>query len=60
MRLFLALLFFVSVSAHAGDTTKLYNPAANVAIDLSIRVAKAKREGKHVMSQVGGNWCIWC
>ncbi|MDB5197037.1 MAG: thioredoxin family protein, partial [Flaviaesturariibacter sp.] len=32
----------------------------NVAKDLSIIVAKAKREGKHVMIQVGGNWCIWC
>jgi len=60
MRFSLVLLLFVSISAHAGDTTKLYNPAANVAKDLSEAVAKAKKEGKHVMIQVGGNWCIWC
>ena len=27
-------------------------------IDSALAVAKA--EGKHVICQVGGNWCVWC
>ncbi|MDB5253621.1 MAG: thioredoxin family protein [Flaviaesturariibacter sp.] len=60
MRWFLSFLLLATLSSHAGDTAKLYNPAANVAKDLSTAVSRARREGKHVMIQVGGNWCIWC
>ena len=60
MRFLFSLVLFVSLKSFAGDTTKLYNPAANVKKDVAAVVAKAKKEGKHVMLQVGGNWCIWC
>ena len=60
MRFLFSLVLFVSLKSFAGDTTKLYNPAANVKKDVAAAVAKAKKEGKHVMLQVGGNWCIWC
>jgi thioredoxin-related protein len=53
-----ALLF--SIQAFAGDTTHLYNPTANVARDVSMLVKQAKKENKHVILMVGGNWCIWC
>jgi thioredoxin-related protein len=23
-------------------------------------MAKAKKESKHVLLQIGGNWCVWC
>ena len=48
------------VSAHAGDSTKLYDPYANVAKDVAQALAKAKKERKHVILQIGGNWCVWC
>lgn len=57
--LFIVLLFF-SVSVRANDSTKLYNPYANAAKDITALLAKAKQEKKHVLIQVGGNWCIWC
>ncbi|MDB5205938.1 MAG: thioredoxin family protein [Flavisolibacter sp.] len=60
MRYLFTLILFISLKAFAGDTTKLYNPAANVKKDIAVALAKAKKEGKHVLIQVGGNWCIWC
>ena len=55
-----SLVLLVSMQGIAGDSTKLYNPAADVKKDVATAIAKAKKEGKHVMLQVGGNWCVWC
>jgi len=60
---FLALFsfsLFITFSAAANDTTKLYNPWANAAKDIEKGVATAKATNKHVLVQVGGNWCTWC
>lgn len=48
------------VGVFAGDTTKLYNPLAVVEKDVAAALQQAKRENKHVMLQIGGNWCVWC
>jgi thioredoxin-related protein len=37
-----------------------YDPARNAAQDIRDAVAEAGREGKRVMLEVGGEWCIWC
>lgn len=50
--LFLALL----TPVFAG----VYNPDSDAQADISAAVAQAKKEGKHVLIQVGGNWCPWC
>ena len=60
MRLLFVFFLFVSINSYANDTTKLYNPAANVARDIEAALVKAKSEKKNVLIQVGGNWCIWC
>ena len=39
---------------------KPYNPKADAQADINKLVAKAKKEGKNIMIQAGGNWCIWC
>ncbi len=39
---------------------KIYNPSANAKNDIAKAVLQAKQEGKHVIIQVGGNWCPWC
>ena len=67
----LALVLFafiaISVSAVAQDNqpakkepVTIYNPKANAKADIDAAVAKAKKAGKHVFIQVGGNWCSWC
>src|SRR6476620_3164981 len=60
MRVLFCLLLLVTLRAQAGDSTKLYDPRANAAKDVAQLVEKAKAEKKHVLLQVGGNWCVWC
>ena len=38
----------------------LYHPEANAGEDIEKAIAKASQEGKHVLVQAGGNWCVWC
>jgi thioredoxin-related protein len=53
---------FISLQSFAGDTARqeLYNPGANVEKDVAAALVKAKAERKHVLLQIGGNWCVWC
>ena len=60
MRLLFVFVLMISLNAYGSDTTKLYNPAANVQKDVAAAVAKAKQEKKNVLLQIGGNWCVWC
>lgn len=60
MRLIFSFLLFISLHALANDSTKLYDPKANAEKDVAVALAKAKKEGKHVLLQIGGNWCVWC
>ena len=39
---------------------KLYNPASDAKVEIANAIKKAKKEGKHVFLQIGGNWCAWC
>ena len=39
---------------------KPYNPKADAQADINKLVAQAKKEGKNIIIQAGGNWCIWC
>ena len=44
----------------AAEKPKLYHPEADAKADIKTAIEKAAKEGKHVMLQVGGNWCGWC
>ena len=39
---------------------KPYDPSLNGKEEIAKAVSKAKKEGKHVLLQIGGNWCPWC
>lgn len=39
---------------------KPYDPKADAQADLNKLITQAKKEGKNIMIQAGGNWCIWC
>ena len=41
-------------------TVDVYDPERNPADDLKAAVARAKKEKKRVLVQVGGEWCGWC
>lgn len=53
------LLPFVAAEAQE-KAAGLYNPAADAAADLEKAIQTASAEHKHVLAQVGGNWCSWC
>lgn len=54
------LLSTLSFAQTKKEEVHIYNPKANAQADIDAAVAKAKKEGKHVFVQVGGNWCVWC
>lgn len=58
--LLILVVLLAANTVSASDSTKLYNPAANAAQDLAVLQAKAKAQKKHILVQVGGNWCVWC
>lgn len=39
---------------------KIYHPEADAKADIKAAIEKAGKEGKHVLLQIGGNWCVWC
>ncbi|MGH2554082.1 MAG: thioredoxin family protein [Chitinophagaceae bacterium] len=39
---------------------KLYHPEEDAKEEIEKAVKEAKSEGKHVLIEIGGNWCIWC
>lgn len=60
MTVFMVAGLQIAVSQEAQNRTKIYTPEANAKEDLNNAIKKAKAEGKHVLVQIGGNWCSWC
>lgn len=50
----------VCVSAFAQVNVKIYNEDIDPDVQITEAVARASKEGKHVVAQLGGNWCKWC
>ncbi|OMP75024.1 thioredoxin family protein [[Flexibacter] sp. ATCC 35208] len=65
-RLFIALLCLCATTTlsaqekHSLDLEHIYNPGADAAADLAAIQQQAAAAKKHILVQVGGNWCIWC
>ena len=49
-----------SLTFSQAEAVKIYNPEANAREDIAAAVKQAKAENKHVLLQIGGNWCPWC
>lgn len=59
--LFGLVVLFLSLSVQAQTALKkVYNEDINPIEQIDWAIVKAKAEGKFVVCQVGGNWCIWC
>ena len=62
-RFFLLSIFLLSLFAGFSQDMKkfdLYKPAERAEAEIARTVSEAKNSGKHVLIQIGGNWCIWC
>ena len=58
--LLLVILFYLLPSAQDMSKFNLYKPLEKAEKALEEVVEKAKEEKKHVLVQIGGNWCVWC
>ena len=49
-------------TGYAQDMKKfhLYDPLADGRAGLTQALQQATKEKKHVLVQIGGNWCVWC
>lgn len=62
-RIFIAnLLLLCCVVSVSQDIKKfnLYKPDEKAEIEITRAITEAKKSGKHVLIQIGGNWCSWC
>lgn len=54
-----AILLAFSAGAQT-QLKKVYDTSINPMEQIDKALVKAKADGKFVLCQVGGNWCIWC
>ena len=60
MKTILTIAFLMLFGSSYAQEAKVYNSEANVSAEISQGLVKAKAENKHLLLQVGGNWCPWC
>lgn len=60
MKLLAFALLAFAVSATALDLPQKFDPARDPARDVATAAAAAKEQGKRVLVDVGGEWCVWC
>ncbi len=56
---FLLSVLWSSPAFFAGGG-KPYNPEADAKAQIRQALDRAKQSNKHVLLQIGGNWCSWC
>ena len=60
MLTFLLPAFGARKAAPAYQPVLQYDPKRDAAADIDAAVAEARRSGRHVLIEVGGEWCVWC
>ncbi len=53
-------LMMVFILKLSNAQVNIYDPTANAVADLENAIRQANEQGKHVLIQIGGNWCPWC
>lgn len=53
-------MIFTMQGLFAQDKFNVYNPEADAKKDIENAVVQAKANDKHILIQIGGNWCGWC
>lgn len=55
----MTVIFSINAAAQS-NLKKIYDETINPMEQIDKAVSQAKSQGKHVVCQVGGNWCRWC
>jgi len=56
----LLFLLFICFARAQNEAVRIYDPKINVVEQLNYAIVEAQEFGKHILLQVGGNWCPWC
>ncbi|MGA1227470.1 MAG: thioredoxin family protein [Tamlana sp.] len=56
----LSINTLIAQSTQTPKNKKIYDPGSDAKAEIEKVVKKAKAEDKHVLLQIGGNWCGWC
>lgn len=59
-KLVFTLALMLAVHSLYAQREKLYHPEADAIVQFSEALSKAIKENKHLLVQIGGNWCKWC
>lgn len=54
------VILMVAAANAQNSIKKVYDEEINPIEQIDDAIAQAKSTGKHVVCQVGGNWCPWC
>lgn len=54
------MLLTMALALSTSAQTKIYDESINPFTQIDEAVAKAQKEGKYAVCQLGGNWCSWC
>jgi len=60
MKLLLVLFLAAACAVSAAELPSKFDPGRDAAKDVANATALAKAEGKRVLVDVGGEWCVWC
>ena len=60
LRTSLAAIALLVASASSFAADKIFDPARDSAKDLAAAETQAAAGHKHILLDVGGNWCSWC
>jgi len=53
-------LVLLGAAAQRAERPPLYDPSRDPFEDLQNAIVAAQEAGKHILLNVGGNWCGWC
>jgi thioredoxin-related protein len=54
------LVMLLTSGGMAGDRQHTFDPKRDAAKDIANALVDAKKSGKNVLLDVGGEWCVWC
>lgn len=60
MKRSLAFMIMILCALQLSAQQKIYDDQADAMAQIKVATEQAAAQGKHVLCQVGGNWCPWC
>jgi thioredoxin-related protein len=56
----LAVVWSSERGGEAGSLSRQYDPKRDTQADIDLALRRARQDGRRILLQVGGEWCVWC